>query len=474
MIARAVVLAGLLLAAQEKTLTHRGQGFTLAYPEKNSKLQPTSAGVPFALEYRKNNFVRLEIERLTQPIDLEDQTFAGIFMEVQVERLAERVSQPLASKTLRRYPWGTGVELVYFVPARSGKKNERDQVTEVVTTVGETLYRFTTWVPEKDLSKVGPTLSQVVASFSPERAAPVAAATPAAAPTGARFSLGGLDAKIREYRDQVKSAAPQSAALADAQAGLAESLGLRAYLSQGASSAEIEEISRAAQEAVRIAPDDIDTQRARAWAAYHRDQMVEMEKAIQQALSVDSRDGKTHFLHALWYGFNPARSEAMARVALEAYPDLAPAHYVKALADRRAGDLVEARQALERAVEIDPTFTRARLELADVLEEAEDFQAAAAAYRELSRSSPSDVSLHFRLAVTARKAGLVDEAISEYQAAARLDPSLSEAHYNLAVLYLREKQAPDLAAQSFQRFLELDPESERAESVRRWLRENRY
>jgi tetratricopeptide (TPR) repeat protein len=474
MIANALALALLLLAVQEKTITHRGAGFILAYPEKSSKLQPPSAGVPFALEYRKNNFVRLETERLTQPIDLEDQTFAGIFMEVQVERLAERVSQPLASKTLRRYPWGTGVELVYFVPARSGKKNERDQVTEVVTTVGETLYRFTTWVPEKDLSKVGPILNQVVASFSPERAAPAVAPTATTAPSGARFSLAGLDAKIREYRDQTRSAAPRSAALADAQAGLAESLGLRAYLAQGASAAEIEEVSRAAQEAVRLAPNDIDSQRARAWAAYHRDQMVEMEKAIQQALSVDSKDAQTHFLHALWYGFNPQRSEAMARVALEAYPELAPAHYVKALADRRAGDLAEARQALERAVQIDPTFTRARLELAEVLEEAEDFQASAAAYRDLARSSPNDVSLHFRLAVTARKAGLIDEAISEYQTATRLDPSLSEAHYNLAVLYLREKQAPDLAAQSFQRFLELDPESERAESVRRWLRENRY
>jgi tetratricopeptide (TPR) repeat protein len=418
--------------------------------------------------------VRLEIERLTQPIDLEDQPFAGIFMEVQLERLAERVSEPLASKAIRRYPWGTGVELVYFVPARSGKKNERDQVTEVVTTVGEILYRFTAWVPEKDVSKVGPTLGQVVASFSPERAAPAAAATPSTTPTNARFSLAGLDAKIREYRDQTKSAAPQSAVLADAQAGLAESLGLRAYLTQGASAAEIEEISRTAQEAVRIAPNDLDSQRARAWTAYHREQMGEMEQAIQQALTVDSKDAQTHFLHALWYGFNPARSEAMARMALEAYPDLAPAHFVKALADRRAGDLVEARQALERAVLIDPTFTRARMELAEVLEESEDFPAAAAAYRELSRSSPKDVSLHFRLAVAARKAGRIDEAISEYQTAVKLDPSLSEAHYNLAVLYVREKKAPDLAAQSFQRFLELDPQSERAESVRKWLRENRY
>ncbi len=472
MSALALAFVSLLLAVQEKTVTYRARGFTLAYPEKSSKLQPPSAGVPFQLEYRKSNMVRLEIEQLTQPIDLEDQTFAGIFMEVQLERLAERVREPLTSKTVRRYPWGTGVEFVYFAPARSGKTNERDQVTEVVTTAGETLYRFTTWIPEKDLSKVGPTLGQVVASFSPERAVPAAA--PTIAPTAGRFSLAGVDARIREYRERINSAAPLSPALAHAQAGLAENLGLRAYLTEGASPAEVDGISRAARDALRLAPNEIDSQRARAWAAYHRDQMVEMEQAIQQALRLDSRDAETHFLHALWYGFNPARSEAMARVALEAYPDLAPAHYVKALADRRAGDLVEARQALERAVQIDPTFTRARTELAEVLEEAEEFPAAAAAYRELSRSSPSDVSLHFRLAVAARKAGLIDEAISEYQTAVRLDPSLSEAHYNLAVLYVREKQAPDLAAQSFQRFLELDPESERAESVRKWLRENRY
>jgi tetratricopeptide (TPR) repeat protein len=467
-----LALASILLV-QEKMLPHRGPGFTLAYPEKNSKLQPPSAAVPFQLEYRKNNMVRLEIEQLTQPIDLEDPTFAGIFMEVQLERLAERVSQPLTSKTLRRYPWGTGVEFVYFAPGRSGKKNERDQVTEVVTTAGETLYRFTTWIPEKDLKKIGPTLQQVVASFSPVRAEPAAAA-PTIAPANVRFSLAGLDARILEYRGQIDSAAPLSPALARAQASLAESLGLRAYLTEGATAAEVDQISRAAEDAARIAPDEIESQRARAWAAYHRDQMVEMEQAIQQALRLDSKDAETHFLHALWYGFNPSRSEAMARVALEAYPDLAPAHFVKALADRRAGDLVEARQALEQAVRIDPTFTRAKMELAEVLDEAEDFPAAAALYRELSRASPDDLSFHFRLAVASRKAGLIDEAISEYQAALRLDPALSEAHYNLAVLYVREKQEPALAAPSFQRFLELDPESERAESVRKWLRENGY
>jgi tetratricopeptide (TPR) repeat protein len=468
-----LTFAGLLLAAPERIVTHRGPGFTVAYPEKDSRVQPPSASVPFQLEYRKNNIVRLEIERLTQPIDLEDPTFAGIFLEVQLEHFAQRVQEPLTSKTVRKFPWGTGIELVYFTPSRGGKKGERDRVSEVVTTVGETLYRFTTWVPEKDVKKLGPALDQVVSSFRPERAASAAATSPPPpAPPG--FSLAGLDAKIRNARERASTAPPSSEARAAAEAELAEGLGLRAYLAQGASQAEASEIARAAEDALRTAPRNIASQRARAWAAYHREQMVEMEKAIQQALALDAKDPQAHFLHALWYGFNPSRSEAMARVAIEAYPDFAPAHYVKALADRRSGDLGEARQSLERALEIDSTFARARRELAEVLEDSLDFPAAAAAYRELSRSSPNDVSLHFRLAVAARKAGLVDEAISEYRAAIRLDPTLSEAHYNLAVLYLREKQSPAEAAASFKRFLELDPESDRAQSVRKWLRDNPY
>ena len=82
---RFAVLAVLLLGAtQEEELTYRGRGFTLEYPRKNTKLQPSSATVAFQLEYRKNSLFRLETERLTQPIDLSDETFATIFMEVQL------------------------------------------------------------------------------------------------------------------------------------------------------------------------------------------------------------------------------------------------------------------------------------------------------------------------------------------------------------------------------------------------------
>lgn len=471
-----VLAAALAIFPADDSVVHHGAHFTLRYPKKSSKVQPPSARVPFQLEYRGNSMVRLETEHLTQPIDLSDPTFASIFLEVQLERLKERIPVPLESKTIRKYAWGTGVEFVYYLPSRR-KKNQRDKVTEVVTTVGETLYRFTTWIPERDLSKVGPVLAELVASFEPER--PTTAATAASsrgvAPkaSGPGFSIAALEARVREYRSQVQTKKDDKAALAKAEAGLAETLGLELYLSKETPPPAIEELTKAAAEAMRLSPGSPSSQRARAWAAYHKNQMVEMEAAIKEALRADSHDAQAHFLYALWYGFDPRRSEEMARAAIEAYPELAPAHFVKALADRREGDLAEARRSLERALALDPTFTRAREELADVLEESGDTQAALATYRTLSQQAPEDVRLHFRHGVVARKAGLIDEAITEYQTAIRLDPRLAEAHYNLAVLYLQEKNAPDLAARSFQRFLELDPQSDRADTVRKWLRDHR-
>jgi tetratricopeptide (TPR) repeat protein len=466
----AALLIGIAVAAAD-TVTHRGPGFTLSYPSKDAKLDPPSAGVPFQLEYRKNSLVRLETERLIQPIDLSDESFAAIFMEVQLERLRERVSAPLSSQAVKTFPWGSGVEFVYFVPARSGKKNERDRVEEVVTTAGETLYRFTTWIPERDLGKSAAPLAALVASFQPEVSNAAATTTPAK-PPAAEASLSSMLATVENFRRRMREEG--GGAPADAQSGLAESLALRGYLTGSMSPAEIEEVGAAAAGAVRLAPRDIDSQKARAWAAYHRSQMVEMEAAIQEALRLDPNDAEANFLYALWYAFNPERSEGLARKAIEADPNFAAAYLVKALADERAGDLAEAREALERAVALDPSFTRARRELASVLEDSGDLEAALAAYRSLAREAPGDVPVHFRAAVLSRKVGRIDDAISEYQAALRLDPGLSEAHYNLAVLYLREKNQPELAAQSFRKFLELDPESDRAASVRKWLAENKY
>ena len=472
------VLAAVLLGATQEELTYQGRGFTLEYPRKNTKLQPPSATVVFQLEYRKNSLFRLETERLTQPIDLSDETFASIFMEVQLDSLLERVPVVLESHQMRRFAWGTGIEFVYYLPARSGKKRRRDKVIEVVTTRAETLYRFAYWMPERDLKKVEVPLRRIVDSFRPEAPA-VAKGAHADSEDPAnwaehRYSLWGAEHGIESYRREVSSSEGEGAALAEAQAGLAETLGWKAYLMDGASPSELDEMRRAAAAAIRLAPEDADAQQARAWAAYHANRLVEMEAAIKEALLLEPENAESHLLYALWYGFNPERSEAMAEKALEGDPNLVAALYVKALAQRRAGDLAQAREALERAVSLDPKFAIAHMELANVLQESGDAAGALGTRRAAVAAAPGNVDARFSLARALRSAGHIDAAIIEYGNVLELDSELSEVYYNLAVLYLREKQQPALAAQNFARFLALDPESERTEQVQAWLRSNGY
>lgn len=460
--------------ADDDKLVYEGDGFTIQYPEDDSELQPPSAAVPFQLVYRDDSLLRLETERLTQPIDLTDETYANIFKEVQRERVQERVSVPLESERIRQFSWGVGVEFHYYLPARSGKKDRRDLVTEVVTTVDDTLYRFTYWIPERELSRVTAPFAQVVESFTPDRVV-VAGASPEPSDTtttGGVYSASHARADAEAIRREIEMQAEDDRARAALYAQLAETLGWKAYLTETTSPSELEEIRRAAEAALSETPDDVDAHQARAWAAYHDNRMVEMEEAIEAAMAIEPDNPENHLLYALWYGFNPERSEEMARQALELDPEYAAAHYVKAAADRRSGDLVEARRALESAIELDPGFVEARLELADVLEESGDPQAALEAYRAAAAAAPNDPTVRFKLAVQLRRSGRVDEAIAEYHTLLGLEPSLAEVHYNLAVLYLQERQRPDLAREHFRQFLELDPESERAPRVREWLSTN--
>lgn len=460
----------LLVAGAADDVQFRGTDFVINYPDRDTKIQPASAAVPFQLEYRKNSLLRLETERLTQPIDLRDEAFAQIFLEVQLERLRERTDVPLQEQRVRNFSWGPGVELVYYLPSRDGRRDRRDLVTEVTTTFGDTLYRFTYWIPERDLGRSAAPLARVVESFRPDELTRRAEATePSAdvAPTTSRYSLAGSQTTLANLRARREAGE-------EVNADLAEVLGWRAYLEGGASEAERNELARYAQAATASSPGNLDTLKARAWAAYHADRTVEMEQAVTQALALAPDDPEAHLLQALWYGFNPERAQAIAEKAVALDPTLVPAHFVKARAEERAGELAEARQSLEEAIRLDPGFLEARLELADVLMESGDVSAAIDAYRAAVAAAPNDVDTRFRYALALRREGRVGEAVTEYERLLQLDDSLSEVHYNVAVLAVQELDKPEVAARHFRRFLELDPANERAESVKRWLQQNGY
>jgi tetratricopeptide (TPR) repeat protein len=468
--------------AADESLTFRGPSFSLNYPKKDTKLLPASGVAVFSLEYRKKSRFQLNVESLLQPIDLSDRQMAEIFLEVHSERLSKERGNTIqiVSKRLQNYPWGTGVEFIYY-QSPSGKGDPL-KVVEVLTTAANALYRLSYSVPQKELAKSEPPLRDIIGSFRPSTAAATSAtgtAGPASAPADPleqaraayrRFSASGVAEAVASYR----RAAAAPGVGAEAFSGLAQALGWKGYLEDGLSAAELSELTRAAERARSLAPRSKETLRGLAYAAYHANRMVDMEKHLSEALAIDAADAESYLLQALWYNFNPKKARELADEALRRDPRLVGALLVKGLAARKDGDPLGATSAFRQALSLEPTLLEAHFALGEMAEERDNWAEALDAYRAAVVALPSSVDARFRLAMALRKAERPDEAIAEYQNALRLDPNVAEVHYNLAVVYLQEKGDEGKAAEHFQRFLTLDPQNERAAQVQSWLRARGY
>jgi len=95
----------------------------------------------------------------------------------------------------------------------------------------------------------------------------------------------------------------------------------------------------------------------------------------------------------------------------------------------------EAQQAYHQALELDPTFSDAHINLGCLYQEAKKPVQAEAHYRAAIEHAPEDSIPHFNLAALLDDLGRSDEAIRAYRQAIERDPDCADAHYNLGLLY---------------------------------------
>jgi len=95
---------------------------------------------------------------------------------------------------------------------------------------------------------------------------------------------------------------------------------------------------------------------------------------------------------------------------------------------------VEAREAYTQALEADPNFADAHLNLGRLDHEAGELGKAEARYRRAVRCAPEDPTCHFNLAVLLDDRGRPEEALLAYEQAIARDPDAADAHYNLGLL----------------------------------------
>ena len=123
----------------------------------------------------------------------------------------------------------------------------------------------------------------------------------------------------------------------------------------------------------------------------------------------------------------------------------------------------EARECLNKALEIDPGNVEAHFNLALVLDEAGRVEEAISQYRETLRLKPGDAEAYGKLAALLHKAGRLDEAIHNYEEALKLAPNDPRTHNNLGTAFGRVGRLADAVGQ-FEAALRLKPEYAEAQN----------
>jgi tetratricopeptide (TPR) repeat protein len=105
-------------------------------------------------------------------------------------------------------------------------------------------------------------------------------------------------------------------------------------------------------------------------------------------------------------------------------------------------DAPKAREAYERAIELDPEHADARVNLGRLLHEDRAPAAAEKQYRAALKSDPEHDVAWFNLGVALEDLGRLQEAAEAYRHAIELDPSNGDAHYNLSGILERRGDKP--------------------------------
>lgn len=82
---------------------------------------------------------------------------------------------------------------------------------------------------------------------------------------------------------------------------------------------------------------------------------------------------------------------------------------------------------------------------------------------------PQDAEIHNRLGNEYCESGEFEKAVREYEEAISIYPDYVDAYYNLGVTYYHDLKDYQKAANYFQKFLELEPDTPDAKSIQEWL-----
>ena len=150
------------------------------------------------------------------------------------------------------------------------------------------------------------------------------------------------------------------------------------------------------------------------------------------------------------------------KALLEKAPEVYQAHYNIALALEQKGDWAGSAAALEKYVAQDPENAEAILKLATALDRSGE---TLPLYEKSASLDPENPITAFNLGLAMFQSGNNEQAASHFRRSLDLDATLADSHYMLGHVLLRQGDAAG-ARQSYEKFLELAPDSPNADAAR--------
>ncbi|HEY6137452.1 MAG TPA: tetratricopeptide repeat protein [Thermoanaerobaculia bacterium] len=150
-------------------------------------------------------------------------------------------------------------------------------------------------------------------------------------------------------------------------------------------------------------------------------------------------------------------AEKTLATLLERAPDQRAINYMYAMVLTKLGRGNESKQYLERAVEVDPTFVGAALQLADIYEAENDFAKAAAVLQPLIADEPTNIEFQRRQAYLYLRGGEPEKARASLKALVDADPKDTRSLFYLAEAYNDLEQYGE-ADKIYRKLLEASPD----------------
>jgi cytochrome c-type biogenesis protein CcmH/NrfG len=123
-------------------------------------------------------------------------------------------------------------------------------------------------------------------------------------------------------------------------------------------------------------------------------------------------------------------------------------------------------QTLKEIVKKDPKNLPAWVELGNLYFDSDRPQEAIEAYRQYLAIKPDNPDVRTDMGIMYRKLGQFDKALEEFRKALQSDPKHVNSLYNIGIVLLHDKQDIKGAIQTWEEYLRIDPNSERARRIR--------